>query len=63
MSPRLHASARKHVERDRLTDEAVLYAYEHALTGPASVLVVPHVLIDPQHPHPRETGRGIRCGL
>lgn len=30
MSPRLHASARKHVERDRLTDEAVLYAYEHA---------------------------------
>ena len=34
MSPRLHASARKHFERDRLTDEAVLYAYEHALTGP-----------------------------
>jgi hypothetical protein len=33
MSPRLHASARKHVERDRLTDEAVLYAYEHALNS------------------------------
>ena len=63
MSPRLHASARKYFERDRLTDEAGLYAYEHALTGPASVLVVPHVLIDPQHPHPRETGRVIRCGL
>lgn len=33
MSPRLHASARKHFERDRLTDEAVLYAYEHALNS------------------------------
>ena len=33
MSPRLHASARKHVERDKLTDEAVLYAYEHALNS------------------------------
>ncbi|WP_315298835.1 hypothetical protein [uncultured Actinomyces sp.] len=33
MSPRLHASARKHVERDRLTDEAVLYTYEHALNS------------------------------
>lgn len=31
----------------------------------ASVLVVPHVLTDPQHPHPCETGGGgvIRCGL
>ena len=29
----------------------------------ASVLVVPHMLIDPQHPHPRETGGVIRCGL
>ena len=33
MLPRLHASARKHFERDRLTDEAVLYAYEHALNS------------------------------
>ena len=33
MSPRLHASARKHFGRDRLTDEAVLYAYEHALNS------------------------------
>lgn len=33
MSPRLHASARKYFERDRLTDEAVLYAYEHALNS------------------------------
>ena len=65
MSPRLHASARKHFERDRLTDEAVLYAYEHALTGPssASVLVVPHMLIDPRHPHACEAGGVIRCGL
>ena len=29
----------------------------------ASVLVVPHMLIDPQHPHPCETGGVIRCGL
>ena len=29
----------------------------------ASVLMVPHMLIDPQHPHPRETGGVIRCGL
>ena len=35
------------------------------LTGApaASVLVVPHMLIDPQHPNPRKTGRVIRCGL
>lgn len=33
MSPRLHASARKHFERDRFTDEAVLYAYEHTLNS------------------------------
>ena len=33
MSPRLHASARKHFGRDRLTDEAFLYAYEHALNS------------------------------
>ena len=33
MSPRLHASARKHFERDRFTDEAVLYAYEHTLSS------------------------------
>lgn len=26
------------------------------------VLVVPHVLIDPQHPNPRKTGRVITCG-
>ena len=29
----------------------------------ASVLVVPHVLIDSQYPNPCETGGGIRCGL
>ena len=35
------------------------------LTGPssASVLVVPHVLVNPQHPHACETGGVIRCGL
>ena len=34
------------------------------LTGAptASVLVIPHVLINPQHPNPRKTGRVIRCG-
>ena len=32
--------------------------------GPAaSVLVVPHMLINPQHPHPCETSGVIRCGL
>ena len=42
MSPRLHASARKHFERDRLTDEAVLYAYEHALNSrPLDVRTIP----------------------
>ena len=29
----------------------------------ASVLVEPHMLINPQHPHPCETGGVIRCGL
>ena len=29
----------------------------------ASVLVVPHMLINPQHPNPCETGGVIRCGL
>lgn len=29
----------------------------------ASVLVMPHVLVNPQHPHPCETGGVIRCGL
>ena len=29
----------------------------------ASVLVVPHVLIDTQYPNPREAGGVIRCGL
>lgn len=33
MSLKLHASARKHFVRDRLTDEAVRYAYEHALNS------------------------------
>ena len=35
------------------------------LTGPssASVLVVPHVLVNPQHPNPCEAGGVIRCGL
>ena len=35
------------------------------LTGPssASVLVVPHMLVNPQHPHACETGGVIRCGL
>ena len=28
----------------------------------ASVLVMPHMLINPQHPNPRKTGRVIRCG-
>ena len=29
----------------------------------ASVLVVPHMLINPQHPHACEAGGVIRCGL
>ena len=29
----------------------------------ASVLVVPYVLVNPQHPNPRKTGRVIRFGL
>ena len=29
----------------------------------ASVLVVPHVLVNPQYPYPCETGGVIRCGL
>ena len=29
----------------------------------ASVLVAPHMLINPQHPHPCETGGVIKCGL
>ena len=35
------------------------------LTGApaASVLVMPHVLINPQHPNPCEAGGVIRCGL
>ena len=35
------------------------------LTGApaASVLVVPHMLVNPQHPHAREAGGVIRCGL
>ena len=35
------------------------------LTGApaASVLVVPYVLVNPQHPHACEAGRVIRCGL
>ena len=41
----------------------VLDAGEFTWAPAASVLVVPHVLIDPQHPHPCETGGVIRCGL
>ena len=35
------------------------------LTGApsASVLVMPYVLVNPQHPNPCETGGVIRCGL
>jgi len=33
MSPKVHASARKHFVRDHLSDEAILYAYEHALNS------------------------------
>lgn len=29
----------------------------------ASVLVMLHMLVNPQHPHACETGRVIRCGL
>ena len=29
----------------------------------ASVLVMPYVLVNPQHPHACETGGVIRCGL
>ena len=29
----------------------------------ASVLVMPHMLVNPQHPNPCETGGVIRCGL
>ncbi|OLT55271.1 toxin [Corynebacterium sp. CNJ-954] len=33
MSPELHQSARKHYRRDRLTDDAVLYAAAHVLSS------------------------------
>lgn len=33
MSPELHQSARKHYRRDRLTDDAVLYAADHVLSS------------------------------
>lgn len=33
MWPKVHASARKYFGRDRLSDEAILYAYEHALNS------------------------------
>ena len=33
ISPKVHASAHKHFGRDRLSDEAVLYAYEHTLNS------------------------------
>ena len=36
---------------------------EFTWASAASVLVVPHVLVNPQHPNPCETGRVIRCGL
>ena len=29
----------------------------------ASVLVMPHVLVNPQHPNPCKAGGVIRCGL
>ena len=38
-------------------------AGELTWTPAASVLMVPHMLIDPQHPNPCETGGVIRCGL
>ena len=61
MSPRLHASARKHFERDRLTDEAVLYAYEHALNSRPLVGVGTGGAIHahrPAAPEPLRSGRG-----
>ena len=33
MSPKVHSSARKHFGRDCLSEEAILYAYEHALNS------------------------------
>lgn len=33
MWPKVHASVRKHFGRDRLSDGAILYAYEHALNS------------------------------
>ncbi len=36
---------------------------EFAWSSSASILVVPHVLINPGYPHTCETGRGIRCSL
>ena len=38
-------------------------AGERVWAPAASVLVVPHMLINPQHPNPRKTGGVIRCGL
>lgn len=38
-------------------------ASEFTWVPAASVLVVPHVLIDPQYPNPCEAGGVIRCGL
>ena len=33
MSPKVHVSARKHFGRDCLSEEAILYAHEHALNS------------------------------
>ena len=38
-------------------------AGEFTWASSASVLVVPHMLIDPQHLHACEAGGVIRCGL
>ena len=38
-------------------------AGEFTWASAASVLVVPHVLVDSQHPHACEAGGVIRCGL
>ena len=38
-------------------------AGEFTWASVASVLVVPHVLVNPQHPNPCEAGGVIRCGL
>ena len=66
MWPKVHASARKYFGRDRLSDEAILYAYEHALNSRPLVGVDTGGAIHahrPAAPEPLRSGRGPQMRL